>query len=211
MKLRCDEKGYRGKGGCHDALERTDRRGRQGSQPVGFETKQELSKDQITRTTIPESEIQAFEAVIRITAGLIRSSLSGRLDLGVSFPTDGRRISKSWREFDLADTGPYFGLRRVSASEFRWARSHRTESRISRRLGVSISWIIHICVYLVPIQIGVYPIDPFLDEFFSSVSTVPFVGVALYAVWAFWLLACVVKGTIKVGMRILFIPIHEMK
>ena len=79
------------------------------------------------------------------------------------------------------------------------------------RLVISITWLIHIGIYLVPLQVGIYPINPFLNDFFASVSSIPFVGISLYALWSFWLLACVVKGTVKVGMRVLFIPIHEMK
>ncbi len=76
---------------------------------------------------------------------------------------------------------------------------------------LSLTWIIHTCIYVIPMQLGLYPFDPFLNSFFMSISGVPFVGVAMYATWAFWLLACVIKGTLKVGMRIMFIPIHEMK
>ncbi|KAI9023288.1 LMBR1-like membrane protein-domain-containing protein [Hyaloraphidium curvatum] len=78
-------------------------------------------------------------------------------------------------------------------------------------VAISLTWIIHICIYLIPQQLGLYPIDPFLNSFFSAVSTVPFVGIGLYALWSFWLLACVIKGNTKVGMRLLFIPVHEMK
>ncbi|KAJ3337458.1 hypothetical protein HDU93_001052 [Gonapodya sp. JEL0774] len=63
---------------------------------------------------------------------------------------------------------------------------------------VSLMWIIHICIYDLPVQVGVYPPDAFLNNFFKSVSVVPFIGIALYALWSFWLLGCV----LKVGPRV---------
>jgi LMBR1 domain-containing protein 1 len=79
------------------------------------------------------------------------------------------------------------------------------------RAVLSVVWLVHIGIYLVPQSLDVIPIDTFLNSFFISTSNVPFVGIALYALFSFYLLATVVKGNIKLGMRILFITMHPMK
>lgn len=58
---------------------------------------------------------------------------------------------------------------------------------------------------------GYDELEPFLNGFFESVSEIPLVGVAFYALFSFYLLACVIKGTIKLGMRIFFFTLHPMR
>ncbi|KAJ3202422.1 hypothetical protein HDU82_007363 [Entophlyctis luteolus] len=55
------------------------------------------------------------------------------------------------------------------------------------------------------------PYSLFLNDFFSNVSPIPFIGTALYAIFTFYLLLCVIKGNSKLGMRILFITVHPLK
>ncbi|KAI9224739.1 LMBR1-like membrane protein [Blastocladiella britannica] len=76
---------------------------------------------------------------------------------------------------------------------------------------LSLFWLLHICLYMIPPIFGSAPLTTFLNGFFVQVSNVPFVGVALYAVFTFWLQLCVIKGTTKVGMRILFMSVHPMR
>ncbi|RKO93019.1 LMBR1-like membrane protein-domain-containing protein [Blyttiomyces helicus] len=76
---------------------------------------------------------------------------------------------------------------------------------------LSLVWIIHICVYLIPVELQVSPLSLFLNSFFISVNSVPFLGTAFYAMFAFYLLGCVVKGNAKLGMRLFFVTLHPMK
>ncbi|KAJ3043789.1 hypothetical protein HDV00_004196 [Rhizophlyctis rosea] len=76
---------------------------------------------------------------------------------------------------------------------------------------LSLFWIIHIAIYLIPTALHVNPLNPFLNDFFIAVNKVPFLGTAFYALFAFYLLGCVVKGTAKLGMRIFFITLHPMR
>ncbi|KAI9183691.1 hypothetical protein H9P43_004609 [Blastocladiella emersonii ATCC 22665] len=76
---------------------------------------------------------------------------------------------------------------------------------------LSFFWVLHICLYMIPPMFGSLSLTSFLNDFFLSVGNIPFVGVALYALFTFWLQLCVIKGTTKLGMRILFITIHPMR
>ncbi|KAJ3055598.1 hypothetical protein HK097_010022 [Rhizophlyctis rosea] len=76
---------------------------------------------------------------------------------------------------------------------------------------LSLFWIIHIAIYLIPSALHVSPLSPFLNDFFIAVNKVPFLGTAFYALFAFYLLACVVKGTAKLGMRLVFVTLHPMR
>ncbi|KAJ3290102.1 hypothetical protein HDU79_003518 [Rhizoclosmatium sp. JEL0117] len=76
---------------------------------------------------------------------------------------------------------------------------------------ISVCWIMHICLFLIPIQLGGVPFSLFLNDFFTGISGVPFIGTAFYAMFSFYLLLCVIKGNSKLGMRIVFITIHPLK
>lgn len=76
---------------------------------------------------------------------------------------------------------------------------------------LSLCWVIHVIVYIIPVMMGYDALDPFLNNFFMQVGDVPFIGVVIYAMFSFYLMACVIKGTIKLGMRILFFTVHPMK
>ncbi|TPX44035.1 hypothetical protein SeMB42_g04459 [Synchytrium endobioticum] len=76
---------------------------------------------------------------------------------------------------------------------------------------ISFFWILHVILYALPVVTNSYPLSPFLNSFFSGVGQVPFLGTAFYALFAFYLLACVVKGNIKLGMKIIFITIHPLR
>ncbi|KAJ1507192.1 hypothetical protein HMI54_015788 [Coelomomyces lativittatus] len=76
---------------------------------------------------------------------------------------------------------------------------------------LSLAWILHICIYMVPPIVGQMALTTFLNDFLITVSNVPFVGVAIYAILTFWLMLCTIKGTTKLGMRLIFFTIHPMK
>jgi len=77
-------------------------------------------------------------------------------------------------------------------------------------IGLSLLWLIHIFVFLVPPK---GPISPFLNAMFEKLDVVfPLFGVIFYAIFSFYLLWCVIKGNFKFGLRIpLFCEIHPMK
>ncbi|KAJ1566979.1 hypothetical protein HK405_007670, partial [Cladochytrium tenue] len=76
---------------------------------------------------------------------------------------------------------------------------------------LSLLWIVHIILYLLPYILKSTPYSQFLSTFFESVSPIPFIGTALYALFAFYLLLCVVKGNTKLGMRLFFFAIHPLR
>lgn len=78
---------------------------------------------------------------------------------------------------------------------------------------LSLFWFLHIIIYVLPIQTpGVGTgLDLFLNTFFESTFQAPIVGLVFYGLFTFWLLLCVIKGTIKLGLRFAFITIHPMK
>ncbi|KAL7746655.1 hypothetical protein RI367_008055 [Sorochytrium milnesiophthora] len=80
-------------------------------------------------------------------------------------------------------------------------------------IGVFLSffWILHLCIYIIPPIFSVNVPTRFLNDFFISIGNIPFVGIAFYALFTFWLMLCVIKGNAKLGMRILFITVHPMK
>ncbi|KAI8619637.1 LMBR1-like membrane protein-domain-containing protein [Chytriomyces sp. MP71] len=76
---------------------------------------------------------------------------------------------------------------------------------------ISVIWIIHIALYMLPNMFGATPYSLFLNDFFGNVSPIPFIGVFFYAIFSFYLLLCVIKGNSKLGMRIAFITIHPLR
>ena len=74
--------------------------------------------------------------------------------------------------------------------------------------GLSCAWYLHVVLYLFISP----PPTIFLNAFFIELDGVfPLFGTALYGLFSFYLLACVLKGCMKVGLRFFWIPIHPMK
>ncbi len=76
---------------------------------------------------------------------------------------------------------------------------------------VSRFWFIHILLYVLPVAANQMPVTPFLNSFFDNTFPVPFFGILFYGIFTFWLLLCVMKGTLKMGVRFLCITIHPVK
>jgi len=79
-------------------------------------------------------------------------------------------------------------------------------------IGISLSWIIHIGVFILPPR----PAHQFLNIFFIKLSNVangqfPLFGVVAYGMWSLFLLAAVVKGNFKLGVRFLFWKVYPME
>eukprot|EP00325_Prymnesiales_sp_UTEX-LB-985_P002044 CAMPEP_0174700544 /NCGR_PEP_ID=MMETSP1094-20130205/5468_1 /TAXON_ID=156173 /ORGANISM="Chrysochromulina brevifilum, Strain UTEX LB 985" /LENGTH=477 /DNA_ID=CAMNT_0015898047 /DNA_START=144 /DNA_END=1577 /DNA_ORIENTATION=+ len=73
---------------------------------------------------------------------------------------------------------------------------------------ISIAWYVHILLYIFVSP----PPTTFLNEFFSILDGVfPLFGVLAYGLFSFYLLLCVLKGCMKVGLRFFWIPIHPMR
>lgn len=75
---------------------------------------------------------------------------------------------------------------------------------------LSGAWLAHIGIYLIPTVLKMLPLSNFLNTFFETVSPIPFIGTAFYAIFTFYLLLCVLKGNQKAGMRLFFITIHPL-
>jgi len=79
-------------------------------------------------------------------------------------------------------------------------------------IGISLSWIIHICVFILPD----HPADQFLNTFFIKLSDVangkfPLFGVVAFMIWSLYLIWAVVKGNFKLGVRFVFWKIFPME
>ncbi|KAG8460105.1 hypothetical protein KFE25_014250 [Diacronema lutheri] len=75
-------------------------------------------------------------------------------------------------------------------------------------LGLSLLWLIHVIAYVFVWP----PTTTFLNGYFVRLDNVfPLFGTITYAIFASYLLCCVVKGNIKFGLRIFFFQIHPMR
>jgi len=75
---------------------------------------------------------------------------------------------------------------------------------------LSFIWLLHIILYSFMKSIGLEPISSFLSSILTLLSKVPFIGTALYASLAFWLLTSVINGSMKVGMKFEMFAIHPL-
>jgi LMBR1 domain-containing protein 1 len=66
-------------------------------------------------------------------------------------------------------------------------------------------------LYTIPLLYTDEGFTPFLNTMLKAMDRIPFLGVSFYAMFSFYLLACVVKGITKVGMKLFFISIHPLK
>jgi LMBR1 domain-containing protein 1 len=68
----------------------------------------------------------------------------------------------------------------------------------------------HMILYTIPLVYTKSGFTPFLNTALKAMDSIPFLGVAFYAMFSFYLLACVVKGVTKVGQRGEYISIHPI-
>lgn len=72
--------------------------------------------------------------------------------------------------------------------------------------GLSACWMLHILLWIA------MKFNPFLNNLLVALdSAFSLLGVIAYAIFAFYLLWCSVKGCLKVGMRVPCLTIHPMK
>jgi len=77
---------------------------------------------------------------------------------------------------------------------------------------LSLTWIIHICVFIVPSS----PVTPFLNTFFITLEDAfgggfPLFGVLAFAIWSYYLLWCCIKGSFKLGLRFFIWKLYPME
>ncbi|KAL0220706.1 hypothetical protein RCL1_000560 [Eukaryota sp. TZLM3-RCL] len=73
---------------------------------------------------------------------------------------------------------------------------------------VSLSWAVHIALYVIPVEV----VHPFLNSLLLYFDyRFPLISIAIYGFFGFYLLLCVYKGTFKFGFRLFLIPVHVME
>lgn len=80
---------------------------------------------------------------------------------------------------------------------------------------LTLLWLIHCSLYVIPQTlkdqgVPINPIDPFLNNMLNMTKDIPIVGIVLYSLFVFYLLACVLKGNSKLGMNVGFFSIHPL-
>ena len=68
-------------------------------------------------------------------------------------------------------------------------------------------------VYMVVKDSRGYEIDTFLNRFFVALSDsyFDFLGIAVFSFFNLYLIWCVMKGTVSIGLKCLCLPVHQMK
>lgn len=75
-------------------------------------------------------------------------------------------------------------------------------------LAISITWVLQIILYILIDP----PVTPLLNDLFIEASDVfPLFGTVLFAVFVFYLLAAVIKGSFRFGVNLLFFRIHPVR
>lgn len=77
---------------------------------------------------------------------------------------------------------------------------------------VSIFWVLHIILYVIPKGANGNPVTPFLNDYFMWFDRwFPLFGVLSVAIFTLYLMLCALKGCFKFGLRFLFFTLHPMK
>ena len=117
------------------------------------------------------------------------------------------QLEKEWEETKLCEESAYFKNPTLLNTLWPW---------IQLILGIvssiiSFFWILHICLFQLPVTFGARSLTPFLNSYFQSFdSWFPLFGVLSVGIFTFYMLLAVMLGNFKFGMRILIIPLHPM-
>lgn len=77
---------------------------------------------------------------------------------------------------------------------------------------VSIFWVLHIILYVIPKSTSGNPVTPFLNSYFMWFDRwFPLFGVLSVAIFTVYLMLAALKGCFKFGLRFLFFTLHPMK
>ena len=118
------------------------------------------------------------------------------------------QLEKDWEELQLCEESAYYKNPTLLNTLWPW---------IQLILGIvssfiSFFWILHICLFQLPLTFGGFPLTPFLNGYFQWFDTwFPLFGVLSVGMFTFYMLLAVMMGNFKFGMRILIIPLHPMK
>ena len=116
-------------------------------------------------------------------------------------------LERDWEELNLCSESAYFKKPTCMNTLMPWFQLIFGVISIL----VSLLWLLHICVYLLPVAWGATPPGNFLNGFFGWFDTwFPLFGVIAISVFTFYLQLCVMKGNFKFGMRIFVLPLHPM-
>jgi len=117
------------------------------------------------------------------------------------------QLEKDWEETKLCEESAYF--KNPSLLNTLWPWIQLFLGIISSIL--SFFWILHICLFQLPVTFGGRALTPFLNSYFQSFdSWFPLFGVISVGMFTFYMLLAVMLGNFKFGMRILIIPLHPM-
>jgi LMBR1 domain-containing protein 1 len=117
------------------------------------------------------------------------------------------QLEKDWEETKLCEQSAYF--KNPSLLNTLWPWIQLFLGIISSIL--SFFWILHICLFQLPVTFGGRALTPFLNSYFQSFdSWFPLFGVISVGMFTFYMLLAVMLGNFKFGMRILIIPLHPM-
>lgn len=73
---------------------------------------------------------------------------------------------------------------------------------------LSLMWMLHIVLYMFPDP----PLTPFLNRYFVTMDeTFGLFGTGSFALFCFYLIMCVIKGNVKLGLRLLIFAVYPMK
>ena len=114
------------------------------------------------------------------------------------------QLEKEWEETKLCEESAYFKNPTLLNTLWPW---------IQLILGIvssiiSFFWILHICLFQLPVTFGARSLTPFLNSYFQSFdSWFPLFGVLSLGYLPYMLLA-VMLGNFKFGMRIVIISLH---
>lgn len=74
--------------------------------------------------------------------------------------------------------------------------------------GLSVMWMLHIVLYMFIDP----PVTPFLNRFFVDMDKAfGLFGTGSFALFCFYLVMCVIKGNVKLGLRLLIFAVYPMK
>lgn len=77
---------------------------------------------------------------------------------------------------------------------------------------ISLLWLLHICLYMLPYAWGGKAITPFLNTYLTWFDTwFSLFGIITIGLFVFYLQLCVIKGAFKFGMRFTLIELHPMR
>ncbi len=77
---------------------------------------------------------------------------------------------------------------------------------------ISAMWLLHLIIYSLTKAATGKAVSPFLNSaFVGGERFFPMITLALYSIFVLWLLWCVLRGYVKIGLRAVTVPLHPLK